>query len=217
MSSETIETVLRTGTWILAILVPISAAWIATCWIKRSPATLVGRSLFAGFLVFASSAWIHERAMQPFSRAIWRCSVCGTSEYQVRFSDRVVYRWGGHASNDKTVAAIASGVPHEHDWLYWLAIIAYGDKDFECTCGFGDECDEYFHCLDQIPSPEIARSMVARVACGSLEERRSLIHVFDTPQVGVPFTGLWRDEPIPTREQFEKDYVAWLDRHPEWK
>ena len=213
MSPESIETALRTGTWIVAILVPVAAAWIATCWIKRSPTTVVGRWLLAGCLTFVASAWIHGRAMAPFSRAIWRCAVCDTSEYQVRFSDRVVYRTRRHASYDRNVATIASSVPHEHDRLFFESILAFGEKGCACSCDFEDG---YFSCLDKAPSPEIARAMMARVASAPRERRLAMIQQFTPRNLDEPFASLDRGS-TPTRERFEKDYVAWLERHPEWK
>lgn len=211
-----VETVLQTGTWILGILLPFAGAWFATSWFRRSPSTRVARILLSGSVAFFASPWIHMQAMEPISRAIWRCSVCGASEYQVRFWDRAVYRSGKHATAYKQLGASAATVPHEHDWLFWLAIIAYGDQDFMCTCGLESEGDVYFSCLDKMPSPEIARGMIDRVSRASVEERSAMIHVFDTPELGEPFVSLYKGV-TPTREQFEREYVAWLDRHPEWK
>ena len=215
MRAETTEEVLQTGTWILAILLPLAAACLATCWIRRSSVTVIGRLLFAGSLTLVASAWIHGRTMAPFTRAFWRCSVCDTSEYQVRFSDHVVYRAHRHPSYSKDVAAIASGVPHEHDWLFFDSILAFGDKGCACSFGLG-EGSQYFSCFGTIPSRNIARSMLERVARAPLEQRRAMINLFETRGLGEPFESLSRGF-TPTRVQFETDYVAWLDRHPEWK
>jgi hypothetical protein len=207
------ETVLRNGTWILAILLPLAAAWFATSWLRTSRTTLVVRGLFSASLALLASPRIHEWAMDPFSRATWRCSVCGTSEYQVRCFDRVVYRTGRHPSYGVNVAALASGVPHEHDWLFFESILAFGDRG--CACSADIE-DAYFSCLEKVPSPEIARTMIVRVADAPLERRRAMIQLFTPRNLGEPFVSLNKGV-TPTREKFEKDYVVWLDRHPEWR
>jgi hypothetical protein len=210
------ETVLQASTWTIGILLSAAAAWFATCWVRRSPTTYFARILFTALLTFVASPWLHELAMRPFSWAIWRCSVCDASEYQVRFHDRPVYRAQRYPSFSKQVSAITAEIPHEHDWLFWKYIIAYGDRAFACTVMLGDEGDVYFSCLAKIPSPEIARGMVAKVAGASLEQRQAMIDLFESRNVGEPFVSLHHGAE-PTREQFEQAYVAWLDRHPEWK
>ena len=210
------EGVLRAATWIVAISLPAAGVWFATSWIRKSSWTIAARLLTAAVLVLAVARPLHTWVMEPFSRAIWRCSICATCEYQVRLWDRCIYRSGRHATFDHRVEAITLDVPHEHDWLFFMAIVAYGDRGHLCNMGMGDEGDVYFDCLGKIPSPEIARRMVERVARASPVQRSVMIGAFDKRDVGEPFESL-RKRAIPSPEQFELDYVAWLERHPEWK
>ncbi len=212
------QTSIRIASWTLGIVVPLGAAWFATSWIRRSATTLFARTLLAGLLAWIASPPLHAWLMFPFSWAEWRCSICGAAEYQVRYRDRCIERkpfWSAWPKAFERALASAVGSHHEHDWRLPIMAIAFGDGGSVCGMGFGDG-GTYFSCLAKNPSGEIAAHMIAKVASTPPANRVDMIMLFESWKLGEPFHSLWRGA-TPTTEEFEQEYVAWLDRHPEWR
>jgi hypothetical protein len=60
--------------------------------------------------------------------------------------------------------------------------------------------------------------MVTRLARVPVEQRLEMLAAFEKPseEEGDPFLARSKVREM-SSEQFEQAYVAWLDRHPEWK
>jgi hypothetical protein len=210
-----LETVFELASWMVGLGVPFAAVWWGTSRIRKRWARVYARILITPAFALVVALPVKAIAESPFERGEWRCTICGASDYQIRF-------WSHRLSSRSTSVPPDCGFeswyagaihePHEHDWSLAIGchVSSFG---FACSFAAGSS---YFTAISRIPSPEIAVSMVRRMQRASSAERLELIRGFPKAEIDEPFAALCRNESM-TSEQFATAYDSWLRSHPEWQ
>lgn len=210
-----LETIFEIAGWMVGLGVPFGMVWWSTSWIRKRWARVYARILITPVFVLVGALPVRAFAEFPFERGEWRCTICGASEFQIRWGSHRILGDSGSVASERGFESWYTSVvhaPHEHDWSLAIGCHVSGSA-IGCSFAAGSA---YFSAIPRAPSVEIAESMVRRMQRASSAERLELIRGFPKAELDEPFASLCRNESM-TSQQFATAYASWIRAHPEWE
>lgn len=207
----------------------LAAAVFLACALRFLPRLLphVPRVLLGGLGALGALALTlvgGQRLASGVTQATWCCDVCGRNEARVGVFGLVVER--------TTLAPEAGPCWRTERYARWLesqgapahahAFVPVSDG---ARVGFGTVFACYgfprtFHeALPRLPDPDVARSLVARLARAGADERAELLDDFERRRDDAGSSGLMRAlaaGSAVSAEDFAAAYPVWLAEHPRW-